>query len=749
MEVSLILVTLILVTTGRDPSLVELELRQMCETESPTVHFKAIESADGPCDNPKKAAMHSCIFRGSFLLSEPASLHMHSLLRAVRSCLLIRQAYEEIVPGCIGLEQLATVMNSKMSENNHNCVEITDVCFIGRRLGEKKKMTIIRQLVSGFSLTPGGPKIRNATCLLADLRSKSQADEKNSIYFLVRLCTHGIGPTVKEYSRKFSRDVFLSSSTSAGSNSTTALDFDRCFLACSLALVRPGECVLDPFAGSCALPRVAYELFGATVFASDVLNCGGSNNISTGTFCAANAMLSPWRENSFDAIICDPPYGIRTAHLSTHVKPVNCDADPNGSIGSRVSLPSILQMAESLLRPYGRMAFWWFEKTADGENNLASAAVMDEVSSALSLLALRLSLIGIGYDDLGLGKSSSEDILSDSTQSRRWRRCIVVLEKTAFSDGGPVRSRADSAFNQFSLSRNNVRSVDQDLDRAEKPNILHFISDEIKSTFFRACWTGAAPTLMNCANEVARSCISSNQNLLAGDHRNIDSEFVLSLLARDLRDYKGNPPLVVAAGFDRSECVRLLLSAGADVRATGCHGATALMRACRFGHINTLRVLFHHYTAQASYLNLVEELCVQQEDEMKFSALAYVIAFDHADLLTMFPTQMLLSFRSRSLGTPMHIIARWNCMKCLQYWQVITEGASMVELVNDIHTADGICTTPLHLACKYGHLQMIGCLLRAGAEIATADSDGRRPSEILHLWHGKTLELENSSAESV
>jgi hypothetical protein len=65
-------VSLILVTTGRDPSLVELELRQMCETESPTVHFKAIESADGTCDNPKKAAMHSCIFRGSFLLSEPA-----------------------------------------------------------------------------------------------------------------------------------------------------------------------------------------------------------------------------------------------------------------------------------------------------------------------------------------------------------------------------------------------------------------------------------------------------------------------------------------------------------------------------------------------------------------------------------------------------------------------------------------------------------------------------------------------------
>jgi hypothetical protein len=104
--------------------------------------------------------------------------------------------------------------------------------------------------------------------LLSDLRGVTNIDEKKTMYYgAIHFCDGGdllfrnLNKNLNQEKRKLSSSSTnvlangISSKstfpTAQSSNSTTTMDFDRCYLTVSSARVIPGAVVVDPFAGSC------------------------------------------------------------------------------------------------------------------------------------------------------------------------------------------------------------------------------------------------------------------------------------------------------------------------------------------------------------------------------------------------------------------------------------------------------------------------------------------------------------------
>jgi hypothetical protein len=105
--------------------------------------------------------------------------------------------------------------------------------------------------------------------LLSDLRGVTNIDEKKTMYYgAIHFCDGGdllfrnLNKNLNQEKRKLSSSSAnvlvngISSNkstfpTALSSNSTTTMDFDRCYLTVSSARVIPGAVVVDPFAGNC------------------------------------------------------------------------------------------------------------------------------------------------------------------------------------------------------------------------------------------------------------------------------------------------------------------------------------------------------------------------------------------------------------------------------------------------------------------------------------------------------------------
>ncbi|ERN19925.1 hypothetical protein AMTRI_Chr11g100690 [Amborella trichopoda] len=109
----------------------------------------------------------------------------------------------------------------------------------------------------------------------------------------------------------------------------TAMDAEMAFLMANQALARPGKLVYDPFVGTGSI-LIAAAHFGAMTMGADIdirvvrdgrgPDCNVWSNFKQYDLPAplsilrADNNLPPWRsglKEVFDAIICDPPYGVR------------------------------------------------------------------------------------------------------------------------------------------------------------------------------------------------------------------------------------------------------------------------------------------------------------------------------------------------------------------------------------------------------------------------------------------------------
>jgi hypothetical protein len=148
-----------------------------------------------------------------------------------------------------------------------------------------------------IELINNGDKISINVHLLSDLRGVTNIDEKKTIYYGAICFCDGGDLLFRNFNKNqniLKRKFLLSSSndnkngilnnkstfpTAQSSNSTTTMDFDRCYLTVSSARVIPGAVVIDPFAGSGNILHMASVFGAALTLSSDIdpLTCSDSN----------------------------------------------------------------------------------------------------------------------------------------------------------------------------------------------------------------------------------------------------------------------------------------------------------------------------------------------------------------------------------------------------------------------------------------------------------------------------------------
>ncbi|KAK3502978.1 tRNA guanosine-2'-O-methyltransferase [Neurospora crassa] len=195
--------------------------------------------------------------------------------------------------------------------------------------------------------------------------------------------------------------------------STTSMDAELALITANIALAAPGKLIYDPFVGTGSFP-IACAQFGALTFGSDIdgrsirgdekkrtlrgnfeqygltQNLGGmftadltntpirKSALGTSTSASSSSAGQPKSDGVsgriFDAVVCDPPYGVREGLKVLGVKdPEKCpwvipkgmelykDPDfipPRKPYSFLLMLDDILQFSAQTLVDGGRLSFW-------------------------------------------------------------------------------------------------------------------------------------------------------------------------------------------------------------------------------------------------------------------------------------------------------------------------------------------------------------------------------------------------------
>jgi len=186
-------------------------------------------------------------------------------------------------------------------------------CFQGSRSAAQQ-----RDIIEGFSyLGFEGPirmKGADHEFVVHEHFDTSRSEEPSSVY-LGRLVGIGGRSVVDRFSLKKRRYI-----------NTTSMDAELALITANLALAAPGKLCCDPFVGTASFP-IACAHFGALSIGSDMdgrtIRGKGGRNIVTNfdqydlqsywlDGFTADMTNSPLRMDRFlDAVLCDPPYGIR------------------------------------------------------------------------------------------------------------------------------------------------------------------------------------------------------------------------------------------------------------------------------------------------------------------------------------------------------------------------------------------------------------------------------------------------------
>ncbi|KAF8019998.1 hypothetical protein BT93_G0631 [Corymbia citriodora subsp. variegata] len=208
----------------------------------------------------------------------------------------------------------------------------------------------------------------------------------------------------------------------------TAMDAEIAFLMANQAMVKPGKLVYDPFVGTGSI-LIAAAHFGAMTMGADIdirvvrdgrgPDCNVWSNFKQyglpmpiGLLRADNN-LPPWRpglKEVFDAIICDPPYGVRAGGrksggrklLKGVVGPYTVPDDkrtdhiPSTAAYSLVEcVHDLLDVAAKMLVLNGRLVFFYpvLREDESAENHFPEHPCFVLVSASEQILSSRYSRV--------------------------------------------------------------------------------------------------------------------------------------------------------------------------------------------------------------------------------------------------------------------------------------------------------------------------------------------------------------------
>ncbi|RLN38824.1 uncharacterized protein C2845_PM01G10830 [Panicum miliaceum] len=152
--------------------------------------------------------------------------------------------------------------------------------------------------------------------------------------------------------------------------------------------------------------------------------------------------------------------------------------------------------------------------------------------------------------------------------------------------------------------------------------------------------------------------------------------------------------LMLAAMHGKTDCVRRLLDAGANiVMFDSSHGRTCLHYAAYYGHADCLRTILS--------------------------------AAKSAPVSESWGFARFVNVRDDAGATPLHLAARQGWRRCVH---VLLENGAIVSASSGAFGFPG--STPLHLAARGGNLDCVRQLLSWGADRLQRDSVGRIPYEV-------------------
>lgn len=198
---------------------------------------------------------------------------------------------------------------------------------------------------------------------------RSEAPDTPRQVFLARRVATGDGRVRADFSLK--KRAYIG---------PTSMDAELAFVMAGMARVRPGTLVCDPFCGTGGV-LVACAARGAHVVAADInlLALRGKSNTQTlaANFaqyglhapigvCRADVMHGAFRRGKmglFDAVVCDPPYGIKEGTRVFREDRIDEGMQENHFQGTRRVrfvdfLRGVLEYAAHVLVEDGRLVYW-------------------------------------------------------------------------------------------------------------------------------------------------------------------------------------------------------------------------------------------------------------------------------------------------------------------------------------------------------------------------------------------------------
>ena len=289
---------------------------------------------------------------------------------------------------------------------------------------------------------------------------------------------------------------------------------------------------------------------------------------------------------------------------------------------------------------------------------------------------------------------------------------------------------------------------------------MNYIHQAKDSSLSQACKTGNVDTV----RDLLATCCNV-ENYLA--HKNSDGKTALhesciysqSECVRLLLGAGADPnslkrgdwtPLMLACTRDSLDTIRLLVKAGGRLDIENKDGWNAFMIACRHGDVAILKYLLEaepnswqcvsrngrtplHTTAINDQSNALEFLLEQSwiaidvQDVCGVSPLMDACRLPATDcLIRLLGHGGSTDILDKSGRTPLHIAAQSGSVACIRALLSRTKLK-----VNSKASSNGF--TPLHYAMREGHAEAVSALVSEGASTAIRDSFGRTPTELAEL----------------